>query len=613
MRLSWPSPFPIVWRTGRFAVGTVCPDVLVPAGVEPLLLPPLLPQPAATSEAAASPSAIFMARGNLRLGGVIMGYLPGTQALIGPLRNREGLVGPPGDAHPVVAGIVPGHGCFRVLPADDQLAAGVQVHDIAGEDPRVNNVADPAWLYLHPGRLLRAAGEQGDLLGPYGHPAAVAFDEVGDADEPGHERRPRPLVYLDRGADLLDAALIQHRDAIAHRQRLLLVVRHVDEGDADLALHPQQLELHLLAELEIERAERLVQQQHLRLVDDRAGQRDALALAAGELRRLARAEPGQPYHLQGAVHLLAPLGPGHAADAQAVLDVPPDRHVREQRVVLEHRVDVAGVGRDPGHVRPAEQDPAVVRAFEPRDQPQQSGLPRPGRSEQGEELAGAHGQVDAVHRGHAAVTLPQPRDVDGRGRGGLLTRGGGLCRARNGDHSALVPRFSQDSQCRLSAAGPWCRPALGPAASLLRLGPLTSSWLRKGPECLQCSCGRLWLGGAMLSWTMVRRGFGSLSAMALLVGLIAALPAPAGAASRPGAALLAWRVRQTPNQTVPNGVLLADSCARARACIAVGDRAGGTGPFVAFAETWNGTSWRLLATPTPVGASFAQLVSVSCS
>jgi len=117
----------------------------------------------------------------------------------------------------------------------------------------------------------------------------------------------------------------------------------------------------------------------------------------------------------------------------------------------------------------------------------------------------------------------------------------------------------------------------------------------------------------MLSWTMVRRGFGSLSAMALLVGLIAALPAPAGAASRPGAALLAWRVRQTPNQTVPNGVLLADSCARARACIAVGDRAGGTGPFVAFAETWNGTSWRLLATPTPVGASFAQLVSVSCS
>ncbi len=117
----------------------------------------------------------------------------------------------------------------------------------------------------------------------------------------------------------------------------------------------------------------------------------------------------------------------------------------------------------------------------------------------------------------------------------------------------------------------------------------------------------------MLSWTSVRRAFGSLTAMALLVGLIAAPPAPAGAASRPGAALLAWRVRQTPNQTVPNGDLVSDSCTTARACIAVGDRAGGTGLFPAFAETWNGTSWRLLATPTPVGASFTQLVSVSCS
>ena len=117
----------------------------------------------------------------------------------------------------------------------------------------------------------------------------------------------------------------------------------------------------------------------------------------------------------------------------------------------------------------------------------------------------------------------------------------------------------------------------------------------------------------MLSWTSVRRAFGSLTAVALLVVLIAAPPAPAGAASRPGAALLAWRVRQTPNQTVPNGVLLSDSCASARACIAVGDWAGGTGPFAALAEAWNGSSWRLLATPTPAGASFAQLDSVTCS
>ena len=48
-----------------------------------------------------------------------------------------------------------------------------------------------------------------------------------------------------------------------------------------------QLELHLLAQLQVERAERLVEQQHARPVDERARERDALALAARELDRLA--------------------------------------------------------------------------------------------------------------------------------------------------------------------------------------------------------------------------------------------------------------------------------------------------------------------------------------
>ena len=45
-----------------------------------------------------------------------------------------------------------------------------------------------------------------------------------------------------------------------------------------------ELELHLPAQLQVERAERLVEQQQGRAVHDRAGQRDALLLAAGELR-----------------------------------------------------------------------------------------------------------------------------------------------------------------------------------------------------------------------------------------------------------------------------------------------------------------------------------------
>ena len=85
-------------------------------------------------------------------------------------------------------------------------------------------------------------------------------------------------------------------------------MRHVDERDADVLLDALELDLHLLAQLEVERAERLVEQQHLRAVDDRARERDALALAAGQLRRAAAAEAGQAHHLERLRH--APLALG---------------------------------------------------------------------------------------------------------------------------------------------------------------------------------------------------------------------------------------------------------------------------------------------------------------
>ena len=54
-----------------------------------------------------------------------------------------------------------------------------------------------------------------------------------------------------------------------------------------------QLALHLGAGLHVERRERLVEQQRRRLAGQRAGERDALRLAAGELPRMAPGELGQ--------------------------------------------------------------------------------------------------------------------------------------------------------------------------------------------------------------------------------------------------------------------------------------------------------------------------------
>ena len=242
---------------------------------------------------------------------------------------------------------------------------------------------------------------------------AVPLQQVGDADEAGHEVAGGPLVHLDRGAQLLDPALVEHGQPVAHGERLLLVVRDVDERDADLALDPLQLQLHVLAQLGVQRAERLIQQQYLGLVDDGPGQRDPLPLPARQLDRLAAAEPAEADHVQGRLGAAAALGPGHPPHPQAVLHVLQHAHVREQRVVLEDGVDVPGVRRLPGDIGAAELDRAGIGPLEPRDQPQQRGLARPGGAEHGEELPLGDLQVDPGHRGERAERLAQRDEPDG--------------------------------------------------------------------------------------------------------------------------------------------------------------------------------------------------------
>ncbi len=58
------------------------------------------------------------------------------------------------------------------------------------------------------------------------------------------------------------------------------------------------------------------------------------------------------------------------------------------------------------------------------------------------------------------------------------------------------------------------------------------------------------------------------------------------------------------------------SCTSATACVAVGDVTsdGSAGATTAtLAETWNGTSWTIQATPNPPDLSTAQLIDVSCA
>ena len=59
-------------------------------------------------------------------------------------------------------------------------------------------------------------------------------------------------VYFDRYDPALPGDVIYNDDLIGHRERFFLVVRDIDEGDAQLVVHVFKLELHLLAHLEIQ-------------------------------------------------------------------------------------------------------------------------------------------------------------------------------------------------------------------------------------------------------------------------------------------------------------------------------------------------------------------------
>ena len=118
-------------------------------------------------------------------------------------------------------------------------------------------------------------------------------------------------------------------DPLRERRRVLEVVR--DEQDRDVEPGEQVVELGADRRLRVrvERRERLVEQQHLRVARERARERDALPLAAGELARPRVREVRDAKALEVVVRRVP----------ARVLDVLANGHVREERVLLEDEPD----------------------------------------------------------------------------------------------------------------------------------------------------------------------------------------------------------------------------------------------------------------------------------
>ncbi len=248
------------------------------------------------------------------------------------------------------------------------------------------------------------------------------LERVQRTDEIGDEHRGGMLVHLARAPDLLDSPGVHDRDPVGHCQCFLLVVRDVHERRAELVLDPLQLQLHLLSQLDVQGPERLVEQERGRAVDKGSRECDALLLAARELPGPA---PLQAFELDDLEHQgdsFTMLGARHALDLETEGHVVVDRHVREQRVLLEDHVHGAAICAYVGHVLALQQDPTLVRMFEPCDHSKRCRLATSTRAEQREELALFDRHRELRHGGGVSEVLAHAleRDCD---RAGVPHRG----------------------------------------------------------------------------------------------------------------------------------------------------------------------------------------------
>jgi hypothetical protein len=121
------------------------------------------------------------------------------------------------------------------------------------------------------------------------------------------------------------------------------------------------------------------------------------------------------------------LGPWHLADIEREGEVFGDRHVREQRVVLEHHADAPLVRRDVVDRLAVEVNLAVCRRLEAGQHHQGRGLARARGAEHGEEFARRDVEVEVLHDENLAVIAFL--DVLEANRRGPITlpRGGFQC------------------------------------------------------------------------------------------------------------------------------------------------------------------------------------------
>src|SRR5690554_3742527 len=280
-------------------------------------------------------------------------------------------------------------GAADAYAGSNMVAQVDQLFDSGFEDVRVVTPFrlrhDPLRAQGEGGALAHAADvdlqglDDGAFVEP--HAAAVPLDFLDPAvelvvfaDEGGHEGVLRLFIEFRWRRKLLDHTIVEDGNAIRHGERFRLVVGHIDDGYSDRLVYVLDFVLHLLAQVLVQRAQRLVHQDQVGIKDQGPHDRHALLLPAGKLCGPAVAQVAQLNHVEHPLYPFLNLRLRLLSNLQREGEVFGNRHVREERIVLKDHADAAAVWRHAVDAAPAQHDVATCCCFEAGQHHQAGGL-----------------------------------------------------------------------------------------------------------------------------------------------------------------------------------------------------------------------------------------------
>jgi len=169
-----------------------------------------------------------------------------------------------------------------------------------------------------------------------------------------------------------------------------------DEGNAQFLFDLDEFQLHNAPQFAVQSAQRFVQEQDPRLIDDGPGDGHALLLAAGQVDDVGMFIAVEVDQFQGITNLVADIVAGLAVDFRTEGDIFGDVHMGKKRIILEHRIDLAPVRRQLGDIGSLKEDAPFIRRLKAGNEAERRRLAAAAGAEEGDKFIFRNRQVQAV-------------------------------------------------------------------------------------------------------------------------------------------------------------------------------------------------------------------------